>query len=382
MTQPEGTLPVSDVASSSRQDKSMPTTSMSEGINHQRRRFLGAAAMTIAMAPFDLFGSPVRLPIEGDLPSLRGATAWLNSEPLTGSNLHGKVVLVDFWTYSCINWRRSFPYVRAWAQRYREHGLVVIGVHTPEFAFERNLDNVRWAVKAMTIDYPVAIDNDYAIWRAFNNDAWPALYFIDAKGRIRHHKLGEGDYDQSEAILQQLLEEAGAHSLPPGLASVNAAGAEADADWLDLKSSENYLGYERTENFASPGGVARNKPHAYVSPTALKLNHWALTGDWMAEKQAIRLNAASGRITYQFRARDLHLVMGPQTQGTPVRFRVFLDGQASTTARGTDIGENGEGTVVEPRMYHLIRQPKPIVDRRFEIEFLDPGVEAYSFTFG
>jgi hypothetical protein len=234
----------------------------------------------------------------------------------------------------------------------------------------------------MMIDYPIAIDNDHTIWQAFNNEFWPALYFIDHKGQIRHHKFGEGDYDQSEAILQQLLADANAPRFGPGLASVIAEGPEADADWSDLKSMENYLGYERTENFASSGGLARKKSHLYVSPAALKLNHWALTGDWTAEKQAIRLNAAQGSIIYQFHARDLHLVMGPNSQGAPVRFRVLIDGQTPGAARGTDIDEDGQGTIVEPRMYHLVRQEKPIVDRRFEIEFLDPGMEAYSFTFG
>jgi thiol-disulfide isomerase/thioredoxin len=355
---------------------------MSTEINYQRRRFLGAAGMTFAAASFDLFGSPVRLPIEGELPALRGATAWLNTEPLTTTGLHGRVVLVDFWTYSCINWRRSLPYVRAWAERYKEHGLVVVGVHTPEFAFERNLDNVRLAAKTAAIDYPVALDNDYAIWRAFNNEYWPALYFIDEKGRIRHHKFGEGDYDQSEMVIQQLLGEAGASGFGAGLASINAAGAEAAADWLDLRSSENYLGYERTENFASRGGLVMNKPHVYVSPAELKVNHWALAGDWTAEKQSIRLNAVEGHIAYQFHARDLHLVMGQEAQGKPVRFRALIDGQIPSDSRGSDVDERGYGTVVEPRMYHLIRQSKPIVDRRFEIEFLDPGVEAYDFTFG
>ena len=355
---------------------------MSQAINHHRRRFLSAAAMTFAAAPFSMFGSPVRVPIEGELPTLHGATTWLNSEPLTKNGLHGKVVVVDFWTYTCINWRRSLPYVRAWADRYRAHGLVVIGVHAPEFGFEHDIDNVRQAAKAMMIDYPIAIDNDYAIWRSFENQFWPALYFIDEKGRIRHHKFGEGDYDQSEAVIQNLLTEAGAGGLGSGLAPVNPAGPEVAADWFDLKSDENYLGYERTENFASPGGAVTNKSHAYVLPKDLKLNHWALAGDWTAGKQAIRLNAANGRIAYQFHARDLHLVVGPAANGTLVRFRVFVDGQAPGASRGTDVDEIGQGTITGPRMYHLIRQPEPITDRQFEIQFLDPGAEAFSFTFG
>ena len=355
---------------------------MSGGIEHHRRRFLRAAAMTLATIPFDLFGSPARLPIEGDLPALHGATTWLNSDPLSKTNLRGKVAVVEFWTYSCINWRRSLPYVRAWSERYRQQGLVVIGVHSPEFAFERDVENVRQAARATGIDYPIAIDNDYAIWRAFNNEFWPALYLIDEKGRIRHHKFGEGDYDQSEAAIQLLLSEAGAEGFGPGLARINPAGPEVAADWFDLKSGENYVGYERTENFASPGGLAMNKSRSYASPAELKLNHWALAGDWIADRQSIRSSAASGRIAYQFHARDLHLVMGAAGLQTPVRFRLKLDGQTPGVARGTDVDANGEGTVSEPRMYHLVRQEKPIVDRRFEIEFVDPGVDAYSFTFG
>jgi hypothetical protein len=258
----------------------------------------------------------------------------------------------------------------------------VIGVHSPEFAFEHDVENVRQATRGIGIDFPIAIDNDYAIWRAFNDEFWPALYFIDEKGYIRHHKFGEGDYDQSEAVIQLLLNETGAQGFGPGLTPVDAVGPELPADWLDLKSGENYVGYERTENFASPGGFATNKPHSYISPSELKLNYWALAGDWVADKQSIRLNAANGQIAYQFHARDLHLVMGAADPRTPVRFRVQLGGQTPSVARGTDADANGEGTVTEPRMYHLIRQQKPITDRRFEIEFLDPGVNAYSFTFG
>jgi thiol-disulfide isomerase/thioredoxin len=355
---------------------------MFEAIDQRRRRFLGAAGMAFATISLDLFGSPARLPVEGDLPALHGASTWLNSEPLTKTSLRSKVALVDFWTYSCINWRRSLPYIRAWSERYSRHGLVVIGVHSPEFAFERNVENVRQAAKAMNIDYPVAIDNDYAIWRAFNNQFWPALYFIDAKGRVRHHKFGEGEYDQSEAVIQQLLNEFGAQDFGPGLAQVKADGPELAADWFELKSGENYVGYERTENFASSGGLAMDKPHSYVSPVVLKVNHWALSGDWIASKQNIRLNTPGGSIAYQFHARDLHLVMGSADSRSPVRFRVRLDGQIPGAARGTDIDSHGEGTVTEPRMYHLIRQERPVIDRRFEIEFMGAGLEAYSFTFG
>jgi thiol-disulfide isomerase/thioredoxin len=315
------------------------------------------------------------------LPSLGSATGWLNSQPLTASGLHGKVVMVDFCTYTCINWLRTLPYVRAWAEKYKNQGLVVIGVHAPEFAFEKDLDNVRRAVKAMKIDYPIAIDNDHAIWRAFNNQYWPALYFVDAQGHVRHHQFGEGDYERSERIIQQLLAEAGIAGIGHDLVSVDARGAEAAADWDSLKSSENYVGYERTENFASPGGAALDKGRIYAAPARLRLNHWALTGDWTVGKQAIVLNKANGRIAYRFHARDLHLVMAPG-RGKPVRFRVLVDGQPPGAAHGLDLDDQGNGTVTEPRMHQLIRQPKPIADRQFDIEFLDPGVEAFAFTFG
>jgi hypothetical protein len=292
------------------------------------------------------------------------------------------VALIDFWTFTCINWRRSLPYVRAWAKKYKDQGLVVIGVHTPEFQFEKDADKVRQAATFMKFDYPIAIDSDYAIWRAFNNEYWPALYFVDARGHIRAHQFGEGDYEQSETTIQQLLAKAGASGFGHELVSIEGTGAEAPADWGNLKSSENYVGYERTENFVSPGGLKSRKCHTYVAPAQLKLNHWALTGGWTAEKQSIFLSAANGRVVYQFHARDLHLVMGAATPGASARFRVFIDGQPPSAAHGVDVNEEGNGTVTEPRMYQLIRQEKPIVDRRFEIEFLDPGVEAFSFTFG
>jgi thiol-disulfide isomerase/thioredoxin len=313
---------------------------------------------------------------------LRNATPWLNSRPLTTAELRGKVVVIDFWTYTCINWLRSLPYVRAWAEAYQNAGLVVIGVHTPEFAFERNIDNVRRAAKDMRVDYPIAIDNDYAIWRAFNNQYWPALYFIDAQGRIRHHKFGEGEYEQSEMVIQRLLTEAGIRGVGHELVSVDARGAEAAADWGDLKSPENYLGYERTENFVSPGGAALDKPRVYGAPARLGLNQWALAGDWTVEKQATLLNRPNGRIAYRFHARDLHLVMGPAARGSSVRFRVLIDGQPPGAAHGIDVDDRGGGAVTEQRLYQLIRQPKPIADRQFEIEFLDPGVAALAFTFG
>jgi thiol-disulfide isomerase/thioredoxin len=319
---------------------------------------------------------------ESELASLERANEWLNSPPLTASALRGKVVLIDFWTYTCINWLRTLPYVRAWAEKYGDQGLVVIGVHSPEFPFEKDIDNVRRAAQHMRLAYPIAIDNDYAIWRAFKNQYWPALYFVDAQGRIRHHQFGEGAYEQAEKIIQQLLAEAGAGGIGHDLVSVDARGVEAAADWGSLKSPENYVGYERTERFASPGGAILGKRRVYAAPAQLSLNHWALSGDWTVEKQATVLNEANGRIVHHFYARDLHLVMVPTTRGTSVRFRVRIDGQPPGAAHGTDVDDQGNGTVVEQRLYQLIRQPKPIADRQFEIEFLDPGVAAYAFTFG
>jgi thiol-disulfide isomerase/thioredoxin len=324
---------------------------------------------------------PARLPVEGELPSLGGATEWLNSPPLTPAGLRGKVVLVQVWTYTCINWLRTLPYVRAWAEKYQDQGLVVIGVHSPEFGFEHNVDNVRRAAKDMRVEYPVAIDNDFAIWRAFNNQYWPALYFVDAEGRIRHHKFGEGDYAQSEKIIQQLLAVAG-HGAGQELVSVDGRGLEAAADWGSLKTPEIYLGYDRTENFASPGGAILEQHRVYAAPARLKLNKWALSGDWTMGKQATALNKAEGRIVYRFHARDLHLVMGPARPGASVRFRVLIDGKPPGAAHGADVDDQGYGTATEQRLYQLIRQPEPIADRQFEIEFLDPGVEVFAFTFG
>jgi thiol-disulfide isomerase/thioredoxin len=324
----------------------------------------------------------IRLAVEGESPSLAGASEWLNSPPLTANALDGKVVLIDFWNYTCINWLRQLPYVRAWAEKYKDKGLVVIGVHAPEFEFEKNVDNVRRAVKDMRIDYPIAIDSDHVIWRAFRNEYWPALYFIDAQGRIRHHYFGEGEYEQSEVIIQQLLAEAGVGGVGHELVPVSAHGAEVAADWDSLMSPETYVGYERSENFASPGGAVLDKPHIYDAPARLKLNHWALSGEWTMEKQAAALNRANGRIAYRFHARDLHLVMGPAARGKFVRFRVLINGRAPGAAHGGDIDYQGNGTVTEQRLYQLIRQPAPIVDQEFEIEFIDSGVEAFAFTFG
>ena len=362
---------------------------MSTEIIKDRRRFLAAAAMTVAAAQLGIVGcanarttGAIRLPSEGGFPSLLGATGWINSQPLTPASLRGKVVLIDFWTYTCVNWRRTLPYVRAWADKYRDRGLVVIGVHTPEFSFEHNIDNIRWAIKDMKIDFPIAIDSDYAIWNAFNNEYWPALYFIDAKGHIRHHQFGEGEYQQSEAVIQQLLGEAGSSGFDREPVSVDPCGAEVAADLGSLKTPETYVGYGQTENFASPDGPAWNKSRVYTPPERLNLNHWALAGNWTVGKEAITLNQSAGRIAFRFHARDLNLVMGPSARGTSVRFRVGIDGQPPGSAHGFDVDGTGNGTVVEQRLYELIRQPGPIADRQFDIEFFDSGAQAFDFTFG
>jgi thiol-disulfide isomerase/thioredoxin len=346
---------------------------------------IGTPATTLAedMTMVQQVASEVsRLPVEGELPSIDGATGWLNSPPLTAAGLRGKVVLIDFWTYTCINWLRSLPYVRAWAEKYKDQGVVVIGVHTPEFSVEHDIVRVARAAKEMKVEYPIAIDNDYGIWRAFQNQYWPALYIVDAQGHIRYHRFGEGDYEQSERVIQQLLAETGRGGIGHDLVAVEARGAEAPADWGSLRSPENYLGYDRTENFASRGGAVSDRQHLYAVPEHLSLNHWALAGDWTMGKQATVLKQANGRIVYRFHARDLHLVMGPAARGPSVRFRVRIDGQAPGPAHGSDVDEQGNGAVTESRLYQLIRQPGTITDRQFEIEFLDPGVEVFAFTFG
>jgi thiol-disulfide isomerase/thioredoxin len=305
--------------------------------------------------------------VQQQMPSLGRANAWLNSHPLSAAELRGKVVLIDFWTYTCINWRRTLPYVRAWAEKYRDQGLVVVGVHTPEFSFEKDLDNVRRAAAEQQVSYPIAVDTDYAIWRAFDNEYWPALYFIDAQGRIRNHQFGEGEYERSERFIQQLLTEAGQTNFDHGLVSVEPQGAEAQADWHTLQSAETYLGRALGERFSSH------------EPAALKLNQWTLVGDWTRKDDLARLNKGGGTVAYRFHARDVHLIMG---SAAPVRFRVRIDGQPPTAAHGLDVDESGSGTVSFPRMYQLIRQTTPISDRLIEIEFLDPGVEVFDFTFG
>ncbi|HTS35771.1 MAG TPA: redoxin domain-containing protein [Candidatus Solibacter sp.] len=350
---------------------------MAENIDLGRRRFLGMTAMTIAATQFGTFA----VGSEGlALSPLARATTWLNSSPLTAAELQGKVVLVEFWTYSCINWRRQLPYVRAWSAKYKDKGLVVIGVHSPEFSFEKNIDNIRWAIKDMRIDYPIAVDSDHAIWQGFHNEYWPALYFVDAKGKIRHQQFGEGEYEQSERVIQRLLAESGVPEVRSELVSVDPSGAEAQADWSHLQSGENYVSYERTENFAS--NAKPDKPHLYSAPKHLMLNQWALAGDWTMGKEALLLNQPDGHIVYEFHARDLHLVMGQASRGASARFRVSVDGRPPADAHGVDVDGDGNGTVREPRMYQLVRQQVPISDRQFEIEFLDAGIQAFSFTFG
>jgi len=290
-------------------------------------------------------------------------------------------VLVDFWTYTCINWLRTLPYVRAWAQRYWQQ-LVVIGVHTPEFPFERDIDNVRRSVRQMRVEYPIVIDNDYTIWRAFRNQYWPARYLVDPRGRVRHHQFGEGGYDTSERAIQRLLKDADAREVSAGLVSVEGSGLEAAADWSSLRSPETYVGYDRTQNFASKDAARVDQRRTYRAPARLALNEWSLVGDWTMGRTATVLNNAPGQILYRFHARDVHLVMGPSRPETPVSFRVTVDGQPPGAAHGLDVDEGGHGTLQEQRLYQLVRQPQPIVDRTLAIDFADPGAEAFSFTFG
>jgi thiol-disulfide isomerase/thioredoxin len=321
------------------------------------------------------------LPSEGRLPGFDGATGWLNSSPLSPADLLGKVVLVDFWTYTCINWLRTLGYVRAWAEKYEDHGLVVVGVHSPEFPFERDVDNVRQAAKDMSVEYPIALDSAYGIWDAFSNRYWPAVYIADAQGRIRHHQYGEGGYEECERVVQLLLREAGSDGVGEDLVSVPTEGFEVQADWTNLESPETYLGYEQAQNFASPGGAKRDELRAYVAPDVLKLNQWALSGDWTVERGAAVLNEAGGRIAFRFHARDVHLVMSP-ARGTSLPFRVLIDGEPPGDAHGLDVDEQGHGTLSQERLHQLIRERGSITDRTFEITFLAPGVEAYVFTFG
>jgi thiol-disulfide isomerase/thioredoxin len=321
--------------------------------------------------------------VEGRLPGFEGATGWLNSEPLTPEALRGKVVLVDFWTYTCINWLRTLGYLRAWAEKYGEPGLIVIGVHTPEFPFERDVDNVRWAAQADGIEYPVALDSRYGVWQAFANHYWPAVYIADAEGRIRHHHFGEGGYEECERVVQRLLREAGSDDVADDLVSVADEGFQAQADWSNLRSPETYLGSEQGQNFASPGSAALDEARTYDVPHELGLNQWALGGEWVIERRASVLTAAEGRLAFRFHARDVNLVLGPPLRGTrSVPFRVTVDGTPPGDAHGLDTDENGNGTVDRQRLYQLVREPGEIRERTFEITFLARGVEAYCFTFG
>jgi cytochrome c biogenesis protein CcdA/thiol-disulfide isomerase/thioredoxin len=314
-------------------------------------------------------------------PDLSGATTWINSQPLTFASLRGKVVLVDFWTYSCINCLRTLPYIKAWNEKYKDSGLVIIGVHTPEFPFEKDEANVRKAVKDLGITYPVPMDNNYKIWRSFNNEYWPADYLIDATGAVRFHHFGEGAYDESEKQIRTLLEEANHAPLPQSATTIAASGTEAAADPNDVQSPETYVGYARAKDFASPGGFNEDDPKNYRTPTALNLNQWALAGMWKDDDQFATSRADGDSISYRFHARDLHLVLGPD-EDKPVRFRVTLDGQAPGANHGVDTDAEGYGLVTGDRLYQLIRQQGSIQDRTFRIEFLVPGVRAYSFTFG
>jgi Thioredoxin like C-terminal domain/AhpC/TSA family len=321
-------------------------------------------------------------PVEGELPPFSGATAWLNSEPPTAEALRGHVVLVSFGTYTCINWLRSLPYVRAWGDKYAGQGLAVIGVQTPEFEFEKELEGARAAIEAVGVRYPVAVDNDYAVWQAFDNHYWPALYFADAEGHIRHHRFGEGEYEESERMLQMLLAEAGAGSDSPSLVRLEPQGIELGADWDNLGSPENYVGFARTEGFASPGGPVPDKRHVYTAPPSLRRNQWALSGDWRMGSTATVLESPGGTISCRFHARDLHLVLRPSIAASSVPFKVRLDGTLPGPAHGLDVDSQGNGAVTGQRLYQLVRQPGPIADRLLEIEFADAGVEAYVFTFG
>jgi thiol-disulfide isomerase/thioredoxin len=314
--------------------------------------------------------------------SLSGATGWINSKPLTAKDFKGKVVLVDFWDYSCINCIRAIPYIRTWADKYKDSGLVVIGVHTPEFDVEKQMPNVQKAVQKFGISYPVAVDSNYSIWNAFHNQYWPAHYFIDAKGKVRDAHFGEGEYDQSERLIQQLLKEANGKSRPSAISSVDGQGVQEAADMKDVRSPETYIGYARAQHFASQGGLHREADHVYMEPTHLQLNEWGLAGQWLDHEQAAALKTAGGKIAFRFHARDLHLVLGPSADGKPVRFRVMLDGHAPGENHGVDTDAEGNGTVGDHRLYQLIRQQGPVSDHTFTIEFEDPGVQAFSFTFG
>ena len=332
-----------------------------------------------------LIPAPVDAPAladEGPLPDLSGAVGWLNSAPLDSKSLRGKVVLVDFWTYSCINSLRPLPYVKSWAAKYKDAGLVVIGVHTPEFSFEKERANIENALRDLKVTYPVAIDSNYRVWQAFRNEYWPAQYVIDGKGRIRYHHVGEGGYNEVERVIQRLLKDNGATGLNGSTVSISAEGVEAPPGIGTEGSSETYIGYRQAEHFASPEQLTQDSPKTYKPPAKLDLDQWGLSGSWSVGAESAVLRAAPGRIVFRFHSRDLHLVLGPTKDGRPVRFRVKLDGIAPGDNCGSDSAPDGTGEVREPRLYQLIRQKNQIRDRTFEIEFLDPGVQAFAFMFG
>jgi thiol-disulfide isomerase/thioredoxin len=363
---------------------------MSAGIDEGRRRFLTRAVMTAAASRLGALApaltslgcaTPARA-ASAELASLRGAATWFNSPPLTAEGLQGRVVLVDFCTYTCINWLRSLPYVRAWDERYRESGLVVVGAHTPEFTFEHDPENVRRALSALRVTYPVALDDGFAIWNGFRNGYWPAVYLVGADGRVHFRHFGEGAYDDTEAAIRRQLREAGGRDPGRSPASVSAEGVEAPANWGSLRSPETYLGYERTARFVSPGGAIADERREYLAPPELPLNRWALAGEWTIGREAAVPARAGGRLAYRFHARDLHLVLGLEASDASPRFRVSVDGGPPGPAAGLDVDADGFGRVSESRMYQLVRQPGSVADRAFEIEFLDPGAAAYAFTFG
>jgi thiol-disulfide isomerase/thioredoxin len=329
-----------------------------------------------------LAGEPGALSVEGSLAPFDGATGWLNSAPLTPEGLRGRVVLVDFWTYTCVNWLRTLPYVRAWAAKYADAGLTVVGVHTPEFGFEHDVDNVTVQSRNLGVTYPVALDPNYAVWNAFENHYWPAVYLADVDGQIRYHHFGEGEYAATEMAIQQLLMDAGVDNVDQDLVTVAPKGLEVAADWQTLRSPETYTGYGQSTGFAQDDGARYDESAVYTAPARLPLNSWGLSGTWTVAQHAAASNAPGGRVAFQFHARDLNLVMGPASKGASIPFRVFLDGQPADGAYGTDVKSDGSGSVDAQRTYHLLRQSGPIADRRFEIEFGDAGVEAYCFTFG
>jgi thiol-disulfide isomerase/thioredoxin len=359
----------------------MNSIKTSEEVN--RRGFLRSGAITLAAAvpSANAYKSRMSLADEGSMPDLGGAIGWLNSVPLNAKSLRGKVVLVDFWTYTCINSLRPLPYVKSWAAKYKDVGLFVIGAHTPEFSFEKEAANVENALRDLQVAYPVAIDSNYRIWQAFNNEYWPAEYIVDGKGRIRYHHFGEGEYDESERVIQELLRENGATGLGGSTVAVTAHGVEAAAS-ADVRSPETYVGYRRAERFASPERMAHNSAKTYGPPAKPSLNHWGLSGEWKVGEESAVLQAPAGKIWIRFHSRDLHMVLSPANNSEPVRFKVKLDGAEPSDDCGADSAADGTGAIREPRLYQLIRQKGEVVDRTFEIEFLDSGLKAFVFTFG